>query len=276
MTWHTDPETLDRYGRGSLSASSCSSVEAHLLSCETCRDEVSDLVPPEDVDQMWQSIAAEVAAPRAGVLERLLTRLGVPDHVACLVGITPSLRGPWLVGVAAALGFAVLLAYGSASGSAGLFVLVAPLLPVAGVAASFGTGADPTHELVAAAPIRSFDLLMARTVAVLATTLPLAALASFALPAHGWSAAVWLLPALALTSATLATGTWVALWKAASVLAGAWVAVAAVLALRITPDQSLTTVLGRPAGQMVMCAVLLIGAAVLYARRDVLDVGEIR
>src|SRR4029450_5981448 len=86
---------------------------------------------------------------------------------------------------------------------------VAPLLPLAGVAAAYGPGVDPTFELALTAPMRGLRLLLIRAAAVLATTTLLAAGASVALPGFGLRAVGWLLPSLALTLASLAPATFV-------------------------------------------------------------------
>ena len=56
-----------------------------------------------------------------------------------------------------------------------MFLALAPLAPVAGVAITFGPGADPSFELTVASPISTVRLLLLRAAAVLATTLVLAA-----------------------------------------------------------------------------------------------------
>ena len=63
-----------------------------------------------------------------------------------------------------------------------LFLIVAPLIPVAGVAASFGGDADPAHELVTVTPYSSLQLLLLRTFGVLTTSVPVTVLLGLALP----------------------------------------------------------------------------------------------
>jgi hypothetical protein len=134
-----------------------------------------------------------VDLPRAGVAERLM-RLGVAEHTARLLAATPALRGSWLLAVATVLAFAVLAAWTTPGQDANLaFLCVAPLLPLAGIAAAYGPGIDPTYEIGLAAPLRSFRLLL-RAAAVLAAAALLAAAASLALPQLGPGAAGWLLP----------------------------------------------------------------------------------
>ncbi len=56
-----------------------------------------------------------------------------------------------------------------------LFLMVAAMLPVAGVAVAFGPGIDPTHEIALAAPMRADRLLLMRAAAVLAASIVITA-----------------------------------------------------------------------------------------------------
>ena len=108
-------------------------------------------------------------------MERALLALRVPEHAARLLAATPSLRLSWLLAEAMALGFAVLAANVASGNDADvvrfLFLVVAALLPVAGIAAAFGPGVDPAYEIGAAAPMRADVLLAMRALAVLTTSL---------------------------------------------------------------------------------------------------------
>ena len=106
-----------------------------------------------------------------------------------------------------------------------VFLVVAPLLPVAGVAFAYGRLVDPVHDLTMASPIDSFRLLLLRTVTVLAVSIPVGLVAWPMVPAPsslGFSA--WLLPALALTLVTLALSSRFEVWLAGSMVGGGWVA----------------------------------------------------
>ncbi|MYZ41239.1 zf-HC2 domain-containing protein, partial [Streptomyces sp. SID4917] len=123
---------------------------------------------------------------------------------------------------------AVGLAYGAGfAGARPLLLALAPVLPLAGVAVSYGEHADPMHEIGASTPGGGLRLLLTRTTAVLAVSLPLLTLAGALLPSSAASmevpgAAAWLLPALALTLATLVLGSYVGCRTAAGAVAGAW------------------------------------------------------
>ena len=109
------------------------------------------------------------------------------------------------------------------------------MLPLAGIAAAYGQGVDPTYEVGLAAPMRSFRLLLIRAVAVLVTTTVMAGLAALALPGLQWTAAAWLLPSLGLTLASLALATRMPALVACGSLAALWM-LAACLQWRLAQD----------------------------------------
>lgn len=276
MTWHADAETLHGYREARISAVQASSVEAHLLACDACRSSLAAGADRSRLDALWGEIAAAADAPVPGVMERLLGRLGVPDHIGRLLAATPALRLSWLAAVTVALAFAVSATHRGA-GDAGLvlYLLLAPLLPLAGVAASFGPGIDPVYEVALAAPLRSLDLLIVRATAVLATTTVLAGATALAAPQADWRLAAWLLPALGLTAGSLALSTWVTPWKAAAALAGVWVG-AATIGIRLSAGAPGApaferVVAFRPSGQVALAAFTIAAAVVVVLRRDAFE-----
>ncbi|HLF39848.1 MAG TPA: zf-HC2 domain-containing protein, partial [Acidimicrobiia bacterium] len=92
MTWHADPETLHGYTQGRISAVQASSVEAHLLACAACRSSLAAGADRARLAAVWSEITAAADAPVPGAMERLLGRLGVPEHVGRLLAATPALR----------------------------------------------------------------------------------------------------------------------------------------------------------------------------------------
>jgi len=154
--------------------------------------------------------------------ERALTRVGVPEHTARLIAATATLRVSSVLAAAVALGFSVLAARAGPRGVV-MFLALAPMLPLAGVAATFGPGVDPTYEIARAAPTRAFRLLLVRGTAVLAVTLVVSGVAALTLPQLDWTASAWLLPSLALTVASLALATFVPPIQAAVAVAWLWV-----------------------------------------------------
>ena len=273
-TWHADPGTLADYSGGTLDDVQATSLEAHLLTCDRCRNALASAAPTEMMDRVWGGVVETIDAPRRSIVERLLLALRIPEHVARLLVATPSLRMSWLVAEALALGFAVIGANGASARDEDvalfLFLVVAALLPVAGVAVAFGPGVDPAYEIGAAAPMRADRLLLIRAAAVLVTSMSITALAALALPGLDAIAAAWLLPALGLTVATLALGTWLRPFVAAGVVALGWVAVAAGAAVSAQDRFAVF----RPAAQ-VACLIVIGASGVVLAHRHTVYEGGI-
>lgn len=229
--WHLERDLAERYAGGQVSPVLAASVEQHLVACSACRG----LIPADQprLDAVWTEILETVEAPRVGPVERALRLLGVSDPTARLVAATPSLRGAWLTGVLVLLVTALLAAHASRQGVL-VFVALAPVLPVAGVALAFGPRTDPTLELAAASPYSLVRLLAARTSFVVATTLLPAAALSLFLPGGSWLAIGWLLPSLAMCSVVLATAQHVEPHVSALGMSSAWVALTAWSATRDT------------------------------------------
>ena len=223
MTWHGDADLFPAYAAGEADEASSSSLEAHLVACHQCRAGLAAFAPRPSLDLAWAGIAADLDMPAPGVIERSLLAIGIPDHVARVLSATRSLRLSWFAALAITLGFAVGASYAGDRGVL-LFLTIAPLVPLAGVAAAYGPGVDPTYEIGLAAPMRSFRLLLLRAVAVLATSIVVAGVAALALPVLNWTAAAWLLPSLALSAAVLAVSTIVRPLVAASMVAATWIA----------------------------------------------------
>lgn len=281
-TWHVDVALLRRYAAGALEDAAAWSLEAHLTGCARCRallgpvthpvvpSVAPSLVPEERLAAVWSSVDERIRARQRPVVERLLVRLGVPDHDARLLAATPSLTGSWLLGVAVTLAAGVVATWLTRSvGTSSLlgFLLVAPLVPLAGVAVAFGPRVDPTYELGITAPISTVRLLLVRAVAVLATSVVLGGVAALALPSVGLFAAAWLVPSLALTAATLAASTRWSPALVAGTVALSWTVGVAVLELATrTP-----LVVFRPPGQLALVALLAVSVAVLATQRERLD-----
>lgn len=283
MTWHADDQFLADYASGEIDDASASSLEAHLLACDPCRAELAAAVDPARMTATWAAVDASLDVPRPGPVEWLILRLGVRPHLARLLAATPSLRLSWLSAVVMTLAFSVAAAYGGQGERAQLmFLLVAPLLPLAGVAAAFSPGADPAAELSLASPYGGFRLLLVRTVAVMAATTTLAAVAAVALPGLDLLAAGWLVPALALSATCLAVGTFLRPVTAAATVAVLWVV--GVLATELVGAGGVRAFFGggpiesgafRVTGQLVLLLVTIVAAAIVAVRRDSFEVGRL-
>ena len=268
MTWHVDAEDLRAYARGELAPPVLWSADTHLVACAQCRGVLAGVGDPDRVDAGWERLDAELDAPRPGVFEGLLMRLGVADHTARLLAATPVLRRSWL----AAVVFLLLATVGAVrtTESPTLFLALAPLLPLVGVALSYGPALDPAYEMTVVAPTHGFRLLMIRTLAVLVAGLGLNGLATLALPGYGLRALAWLLPALALTATGLALTPRLGPVLAPSLVGGAWIAVLlSAQAAQHTGTDPLAPFTAT--GQGVSGAVAALGAGLLFLLRDRFD-----
>ena len=262
MSWHIDLETLDRYAMGTASSAVAASAEAHLTGCSDCRALLTPAVSAPRLDAIWAEVDRRVDLRSRPLAERLLTRAGVREDTARLLAVTPSLRGAWLASILLAATLAAVAANGSGGSGRGmvLFLTLAPLLPVAGVALSYGPAADPAYELTLAAPYSVLRLVLLRTVAVVTCTVALTALVALALADNGWRAVAWLLPALALSAATLALSVRTSPTWASAAVGTAWLCLVLV-SQRSAQDE---LVFGPP-GQVA--ALLLLAGAVLALLR---------
>ncbi len=266
-TWHADRRDIAGYTAGTIDDTRAGSIEAHLVTCASCRDQVTGLADRADrarIDRVWTSVVDTLDTPRPTVVERVVRRFGVRADTARLLAITPSLQGSWLLAVVLALGFATVAAQSGTDRGLAVFLIVAPLIPVAGVAAAFGPGIDPTWEITAAAPGGGFRLLLQRASAVLGATFALASAAAVTLPGLSWTAAAWVLPALGLTLASLALSTYTSPERAATAVSLGWIVVVTASAHK-TRDLLSAFDAG---GQLTLTVVAVVAAILVARRRD--------
>ncbi|MFC8421634.1 zf-HC2 domain-containing protein [Streptomyces sp. NPDC057236] len=198
-----------------------------------------------------------------------------PRTVRVLWALGPAVRGAWLPAVLLVAVGAVALAHGAGFADARPWLLaLAPVVPVAGVALSYGPHADPMYEITAATPSAGLRLVLMRTAAVLAVSLPLLTLAGALLPSTDTpNAAAWLLPGLALTLASLALAGYVGLRAATAVTGGGWLCavLGPVLAAPGGPTDALgprlSSYFGGAPAQGGWAAAAVLSAALLAARR---------
>lgn len=279
MTWHVSEELLRSYHRATTDPTVESSVEAHIVSCATCQRSFSDIVAGGGgwlmVDEVWSRVVDAIDAPKRSLVERTATRLGLPEHTARLLLATPGLRLSW----AASVLFAVTISLALASGGDGadtilriVHLLIAPVLPAAGVALAFAPAADPAYEVGAAAPTRGLRLVLLRTAMVVAATV-IGGIPVVIGGGWSWASVAWLVPAFAVASATLAISTVVpSVWTAAGLSVTAWVAFILVL-----QDPRSTGVEGAGAAtQTVLLALVVAALAVVMVRGDAFARGASR
>ena len=284
--WHAGEDLLASYAAGMAGAVASWSVEAHLTGCASCRSALSAHVDAERLASNRSALLVRVAIGDGGRVRRLLRRCGVPDHVLSLLAATPSLRASWLLSVMAVVavvaGEAAAVSYGWIPGGGPVaghpgpaalapFLLVAPLLVLAGVAAAFLPVFDPAWRLAAAAPFSGFTLLLVRAVCALGAALVPVTGVAFALPGPGWLPVALLLPSLALSAFALAAATVVGP-RAAAVTAGAvWALPVLLLAGTHVP-----LLIVQQNAQLTCAAVLCASAVVLFLRRDRVELGWMR
>ncbi|MFF3662008.1 cupin domain-containing protein [Streptomyces olivochromogenes] len=312
--WHASDDVVARYSDGSLPETDAWSLEKHLEGCGTCaarvsraaREGAAGVVLAEVRDAVLaavlESAPAPAAVPTAPPVPITLPVPTAPPVPAAskrpravggrlgriLWAAGPALRGAWAGAVALVAVGALALAYGGGfDGTRPLLLAVAPLVPVAGVALSYGRHADPLHEIVATSPSGGLRLVLMRTAAVLAVSVPLLTVAGLLLPAtdprlpQAPAAAAWLLPGLALTLATLALSGYVGCRTASAVVGGGWL-LALAAPLLTAPDPGLTARLARQlslyftgaspqwgwAAASALCALLLAARRSAYDRLE--------
>ncbi|WP_393060448.1 hypothetical protein [Streptomyces sp. LN549] len=298
--WHVGDGLARRYAAGTAAETDAWSLEKHVESCAPCAARVSASVRDRgDAAPLLEGVRAAVLAAAAaepvrgrswrrvrGTLRtRGRPRLPAPGPATrigrVLWAAGPALRGSWAAAlVLVALG-AVALAYGGGLGGTArpLLLVVAPVLPLAGVGLSYGRPADPMHELTATTPGGGLRLLLVRTAIVLAVTVPVLALAWAVLPASagGPGAVAWLLPGLAMTLAALALSSYVGCRTGASSVAACWAAAVAVPTVGTPPsglDEPLAAAVryfAGPAAQGGWAAAAVLCAGLLTLRRRSFD-----
>ncbi|MFH8634043.1 zf-HC2 domain-containing protein [Streptomyces lydicus] len=232
--WHVDAETSARYADGTLSEPDAWSLEKHVEACTRCAATVSRAVSATG------ETAADLAEVRASVLLAVADTTAVvarPPTARCtrepsglrldrvVRAAGPALRGPWLLALLLVCATATGLAYGAGfDGARPLLLMLAPVLPLAGVALSYGPRADPLYEISAATPSGGLRLLLTRTAAVLGVSLPLLTTVGAVLPAAAGvpGAGAWLVPGLALALGALALGSFVGCRTATAIVAAGW------------------------------------------------------
>lgn len=247
--WHVGEELAARYADGLLTETDDWSVEKHLESCGACATRVSRAVRAGTAGVELAEIRAAVLADIQAELPAAVEGAASPQRHSMPTGphrprrgrllwaAGPALRGPWALALLLVAAGAVGLGKaGGYEGARPLLLALAPVLPVAGIALSYGRHADPAYELAATSPSGGLRLLLTRAAAVLTVCVPLLTLAGLLLPGtmsagHGGpvpyemqvpGAAAWLLPGLALTLASLALTAILGCRTATLLVGGGW------------------------------------------------------
>jgi hypothetical protein len=209
----------------------------------------------------WEAVLEEIERPSARRTERLLVRLGVRQSDAVVLSAAGTLRAAWFTGMVAMLGFVMVAAALGQDGGVWLFLLMAPLIPVAGVAAVYGPSADPLYEAVQATPYSMVRLALLRTSFVLVTSVPAILVAGLLLPTSVVVTVGWLLPSAGFVVAVLTASSWVDPDQAATAVGACWF-VAVALAARSGDPLDLFDPLA-----LAIYLVVLVAAGGLLAQR---------
>ncbi|GAB2786037.1 zf-HC2 domain-containing protein [Streptomyces daliensis] len=262
---HVSTWLLHRYARGDtgIPADEVWALEAHMETCAVCRERLAAALPGEA-----PTVAALLDTVRSGLGPRLDAIAPTPWRrhrwTRLSAWVTPAMA-PWLAMTVGLTLIALLLDMADPDladlGTVSPVLLLAPVLPLAGVAASWSRALDPAYELTVCAPRAGLHLLLRRTASVLAVLVP-------TLLVGGWltgvSVAQWLLPAAAFTAAALALGGVIGVSRAVVALGVVWVAVilAPALATRRVP-------LALESDQLPVWGLLLaLGVGVVTVRRN--------
>lgn len=90
-----DTSLAQRYMAGSTSAAETMGVERSMARSASWRGLVGAQVSAERLDHNLAGVLAELDAPKRGVVERTMVRVGLRDHVARLLAATPVMRRSW-------------------------------------------------------------------------------------------------------------------------------------------------------------------------------------
>jgi hypothetical protein len=224
MTSHASTASLAAYAAGdpALDDAAAWAVEAHLEGCAECRARLVDLPSPglaELLDDVQVRVDRGVRNGPQPTRRRAWRRRAHRWSAWALL--------PWAALTAVAVAVAFLLDR-TFPERPSLVLLVAPVAPLAGLAVAWSRRSDPAWEVIAGTARAGIELLLRRTLVVLATVIPPLAVAGWFL---GESPARWLLPCLTFTSTTLLLGGRIGVTRAANALGSAWVLLVAVPAV---------------------------------------------
>lgn len=256
--WHPPPQLLRSYATG---RSPAASVEAHLVACAACRAAVRPLADTRLVTETRAQLLAELHAPPRPWIVRLAERCGLRDSEAVLISASNAMSTTWLVSLVLTVGFTLLANLFAGDLGVAVFLLLAPLVPVVGVAVLYQSSQPSLERIGRAAPYASMRLVLVRTLAVLAASLPLCLVAAVVVHHEGAGLVGWLLPSLAFTVLALALGAWIAIELACTVVSLGWAVIVGVLFLGHSPAAAVE------ARWQVLYLLLAVAAAIVLARR---------
>jgi anti-sigma factor RsiW len=155
-SWHVADDTARAYADGVLDDPSSWSLEAHVEQCSACARRVSSAADPVVLARVREHVDARVRPGARGLL-RLTVR--------------PALGAAWLVAVTGVVAGVLVLDVLEATRVPSL-LLLAPLLPLLGLAVGCSPSTDRSAELLASTPVSTLYVLLLRAGAVLCVSVP--------------------------------------------------------------------------------------------------------
>jgi hypothetical protein len=221
---HLSDAALVAYADGEIGVDDAMAwpVEAHLEACPDCQERLAGLVTApvrELVSNVRTAVLSQARSGPRPVRRRRLRRLA--HHWASWSVL------PWALATVLAVSTSFLLDEAFLARSS-VVLLLAPVAPLGGLAMAWSRHTDPSWETVSGTARAGIELLLRRTVVVLGTVLPPLALVGWRL---GTNPALWLLPCLTFTAATLLLGGFIGVSRAAALLGCGWLVAVAVPAL---------------------------------------------
>ena len=257
MSQHASTASLSAYATADpgLDEGGVWAVEAHLQACAECRVRLAELTPgvrPDLHDLLAGTGQDVLAAARSGPPPAASQRRW--RRVARRSGWSDWSMPTWALLTATTVLLAHLLD-STYPLRPSLVLLLAPVTPLVGLALAWSHQADPGWEISTSSARAGLELVLRRSLAVLAgVLLPLTVVGLL----RGESPGLWLLPCLTFTTATLWLGSRIGMVAAAAVLGVGWLSAVVVPALLTVR----TPVLIRPEGMTgwavaaVICTVL--------------------
>jgi hypothetical protein len=270
--WHADTADVAAYLSGRAPRAVAASLEAHLLHCSRCREQVALGTRDDETEAAWERLADAVDRPSPSVVRRIAGGRGWARSVAATpLMVQAAATAVLLVGV-------VPLVTALATGSGGLvtLLLLAPLAPMAAVVVSYRQAADPAGEMSLATASAGLRLVAARSLVVAAVALPLAlgvllVVDRVVQDVPAALAVGWCLPGLAMAALVLLAGTtrFDPVYVAAGLAVGWALTVGAVVSVhRSLRPELLADVLASPGAQVAALAVATAALLLTVARRD--------
>lgn len=270
MSWHVDSAAARLYADRRLDSVRAASVEAHLTRCAACRRLVGSAVDAPLLAEVWAGVTGDIDRPPTPRLVQVLRRLGVSEATARLSLATTQARWSFLIAMSISLVFAAVAAGSNRDEAFGVFLVLAPLGPLAATTAAFGRFADPAQSIVATTPLPWLRVLLARMTTSVVPAVALTLVASIWLRDHGWLATAWLLPSLALALGTFALATWTSFERAAVAIGCCWLLPFVVVRAQ---GREVLEVFAPPA-QVAAVMVAFAAAVLTVSRRAELDYQE--